>query len=476
MLLSKFKIQVYIAIGFILLTWVLYAQNAVSLFFIFYNIFILFSLYYGLKITLKYMLYEHKVKKFRGKLFMISFFSRLIYMLILLFFWYYFTNTPFSVEAVDSLLFHKEGLRIASDFSISSLWVSKRYGVDDSFFPFILGAIYYVFGDNVFIVRLFQVFVSSLSVVFLYDTIKVIDNEVRARVASLVLCFSGVIMFYNGVHLKETWMIFFTIVILRSVVYLTQRRWIYLNSLFAAVSLFALLGMRYALFFIVLFSIIFYVIYNNRLGKKNVNIFWRVFTICLIAFSSYYLFRSTTFWKFGTSETVEIISGGEVNASGQGRAKVFTKSSLVEKFTSGIIAVPISSVTPFPSLTQTNINQKASVKQTEQWYHIGNLFLWGMLTYFFFVGVYMLYKFKLFKAYTNFLFLTFVYMLILLLSMYLTSIRFNVIKIFFMIPIVAFGMSTATSKSLKYWTLYTIAYCCLVIIWNFLKLARAGII
>lgn len=476
MFLSNLKIQVFIASAFLLITWMLYAENAVSPFFIGYNLIILFSIYSGLNYFMGTMLYQRG--DFRRKLFIVSFSFRMVYMLILLFLWYFFTDTPFSIEAVDAFAFHREGVKLASDFSFSYLIDGgySHFNLDDRFYPFVLGILYSISENSVVFVRIFQVFVSSLTVVFLYDTIKLIDDEIRARIASLLLTFSGIIVFFTGIHLKETWMIFFLMLMIRSVVFLLNQKHLILNSLCVAVSLFALLGMRFALFFIALFSIPFYLVFLQRIGKRKINIFIKTLTIVFITLSSYLIFNHTTYWNFGVEETTNTIIGNDEKQTSSGRASRFQSQNIVKMFSAGVIATPIAFLTPFPSLTRTNINPIARVPQTEQWYHIGNLFFWGILSYFYFIGMFLMVKHKVLRKYANFLFLSIFYTVALLVSMYLTSIRFNVIKLFLVIPFVAYGISYANTKIFRYWTPYTVVYCLLVVVWNYLKLARAGLI
>ncbi len=478
MFLNVFKNQIILGVITIILTWAIFMSRAMPVFFIFYNIFVLSVIWVGFSRSMQPINFKLSPKSFRRKIFWVAFVFRFVYMLWLLLLWYYYTDTPFSVEAIDALSFHSVAVKLADNLSWESLFKIKGFSLDDSLYPFLISFIYAISDNSVFLVRVAQVIVSSFSVVLLYDIIRVIDTDRRGRLSAIILAFAGSIVFYTGVHMKETLMVLSVFLSMRSGIYLLNGRRVLNNSLLLLLGLFFAIGTRFVLFFVLLSGFFVYTFFVNQTRIRRVSWFWKILIVLFFAGGSYFLVGNTTYGRYAKQQTSNLLGLEKKSAkirTSQGRAKAFSsRSNLITTVAIAPITVPVSFLTPFPSITYTNINYATRVQQTEQWYHIGNILVLGLLSYFLFIGLFYLFKHKKYKSYSYILFTFFLYMAALIVSAYLTSIRFNIIKLVLIIPIIAYGIDNIASKHLYRWKYYTLLYCVLIVVWNYLKLARLG--
>jgi hypothetical protein len=132
----------------------------------------------------------------------------------------------------------------------------------------------------------------------------------------------------------------------------------------------------------------------------------------------------------------------------------------------------LSLITPFPSLVKTNIR---FFNQTEHWYHVAGLFLWGALSYFSIIGIIYSIRHKFRESFVLWT-LTIGYIVMISLAMYGFSIRFNMIKIPLLLMFTVPGIKHAKLSIFSKWKLYIVVICGIIIAWNYVKLAGRGLI
>ncbi len=119
---------------------------------------------------------------------------------------------PFLDElSLDPGFFDRWGMRIAG-----GKLLGKRAFFAAPLYPYLLGAVYAVFGHSLFIVRFFQIVLSSINVILIFYLGKGFFNQRTACLASLFYIFCGVFYFYESLILKTSLGVFFNLVFLVS--------------------------------------------------------------------------------------------------------------------------------------------------------------------------------------------------------------------------------------------------------------------
>ena len=441
-----------------------------NLFFIVYNLFVAGMLILGINVFFQSVIL-YPEKKFVKYIFIYSLLIRLLGYFSYQFLWLEFTNSYFSPSAKDELGFHRVAIIFSEMIAKGefNFLDSTKLDFDDIGYPIILGFIYNFFGESVIIARLFSVLISSLSVLLMFSVTSLLINKEIAKISSIIMLFTGIFYYYVSLHLKETYIIFFILLGINAALKLQRQK--YLNSvLLILLSLIGLLLMRYVLFVIMILSVGVYFFYKYYSQKRKIKILLFGFIVLLglyfvlnfLGIYSLYEERTASIFQFNEG-SINVVGGRGVQSFEKQKVSVGTLSALP-------ILIFTSPITPLPSITQTNLYNG----QAEQWYHVGGLLIWGLLTYYFYLGIYYLFKHKkIMNSLILFSFLFF-YTSSLILSFYITSVRFNVPKMLLMIPYISYGIFYCSKKQFSYWYIYGIGYLIIFIIWNYIKISSRG--
>ena len=181
--------------------WLLISSFTVVAFFFYLN-----------KLTISWTQYSDTY--FRRKLFITALIIRVIAVLALYFFFIKMTGKPYEFEAADSLFYNQIG-RYLSDILLNGNFnlYNKLWFLDisDRGFPIYLGIIYALFFKSILIARLFNALLGAWSCVLIYDLAKRNFNEQTARIAGIMTMLVPNLIYYCGLHLKETLMVFLII-------------------------------------------------------------------------------------------------------------------------------------------------------------------------------------------------------------------------------------------------------------------------
>ena len=88
-------------------------------------------------------------------------------------------------------------------------WLGNEAFYQAPLFPYMLGVVFRLFGENIYIACLLQVILSALTCILIYGIARAAFSRKVARVSSLISCFYGPFIFYSGILLSETLGIFF---------------------------------------------------------------------------------------------------------------------------------------------------------------------------------------------------------------------------------------------------------------------------
>ena len=143
---------------------------------------------------------------------------RIGYVLFSYLFYQEMTGIPFEFGSADSSFY-----QIAAGYGASLLsdghWglyplLDKYSGglqLSDSGYPIYLSFIYWITGDSILIARLIKAILSTWMVVLMYRIGQRHFEESTARMAAIFCLVMPNLIFYTGLHLKETEMVFLTV-------------------------------------------------------------------------------------------------------------------------------------------------------------------------------------------------------------------------------------------------------------------------
>lgn len=215
----------YIYLGLLSVVSLVFLRHAMSFDFILIGImwvagFFLLSNY----CSKKWQEVPHKV--FLRKIFSIALGIRLAWTIVAYIYYFLKTGMPFEFSAGDSIWYYEESMGNISA-NIGDIWNYLFVDTDtvsDSGYVFYLSLISKLTGESILLPRLINCLFSAATCLLIYPLAKRNIGEECARMATIFTCFMPNFIFYCGLHLKETFMIFLLVAYLERADYLIRSR------------------------------------------------------------------------------------------------------------------------------------------------------------------------------------------------------------------------------------------------------------
>lgn len=399
-------------------------------------------------------------KIFRDKLFSFSLILRVVWVIFSFFFFQYHTGQAFTFGASDSLMYHDAANSIlyhGYGNLKSGLW---GLGLSDWGFPFYLSLIYSIFGDYVIIPRIINAFLSAFTVILIYNIGKRNFGESAGRIASIMAMLLPNFIYYTGVHLKETVMVFLIVALIERADNLVQKRQITGPNIL----LIFLLGASLFFFRTVLaFSAVF-ALFSGLLLSKNLGVSW----LNKVFISFWFVI---IFWFFMSARIEREFnyyyqSQDQQEANMKFRAAKAHGNTLATYGTS-LVFLPFMFVAPFPTFVNIETQQQQMLLS-------GGYFVRNIYAFFVILALILLYKRKLLRKYILLLSFTLSYIFILAKSSFAISERFHMPLVPFLLILAAFGITQINPKHTKYYQPYIVLIIIIIMGWNLFKLAGRG--
>jgi hypothetical protein len=168
--------------------------------------------YFSSKLSLKWL--NLSTELFSKKLFRTALFVRLIWVLFSYIFYIWMTGKPFEFDAADAPGYHDEAIWLVSLLRTNQFDVYLKYiGIhyDDMGYPFYLGILYYVIGDGILIPRIIKSLLGTFTCLLIYRIARNNFGETTGRIAGIMAMLLPNLIYYCGLHVKETEMIFLVV-------------------------------------------------------------------------------------------------------------------------------------------------------------------------------------------------------------------------------------------------------------------------
>ena len=397
---------------------------------------------------------------FKLKLFRTSLIINVIWVLVSYLFFQSTNDNPFEFDAGDALSYHKIALRYSTlmykDFSVIwRLFIVLPYS--DSGFYFYLSLVYFLSFQSIIIPRLLNAVFAAYCSILIYKLASRNFGEQVGRIAAIFAILLPNLIYYTGLHLKETLMILILISFIERADYLIRSGKVSLVNIGVVV----LLGLSLFLFRTVLGVSAFFAFFCAILfsGISKVKISNRMF----IGFISVSIISILLSQKI----LIEVIDHWKDKATNQ--ASTFKDQT--NKFAvlgSFAVFAPIILITPLPTMVNIPTQQNQMMLN-------GAYFTRNVYAFFVMLALWSLFKQKKIKQ--NILIISFIfsYLAIIAASGFALSERFHLPVLPFLLILAAYGISQSTKSTKRYYIIYLLIIYLLIIGWNWFKLAGRGL-
>lgn len=281
-------------------------------------------------------------------LFLVALGLRLFWVFFSYIFYTFKTGIPFEFEAADALWYYEESTgNIHTD--IATIWnylFVHTDAISDSGYVFYLSMLAKLFGYSVLLPRIINTFFSAGTVLLIYLLAKRNIGEEGGRLAAIMACFMPNLIFYCGLHLKETFMIFLIVAYLERADYLLRsRKYNVLTIAIPVLLALSLFTFRTVIGAAAVFAFVTALIFTNTsvIGKKK-----RIMLISWGVLAALVLVGGTI-----TTEMEGLLGQRETNQANK-RLVQTEKGNKWAKYATGTVMAPMIFVLPFPTMVDVD--------------------------------------------------------------------------------------------------------------------------
>lgn len=427
---------------------------------------IIFSIIYSVR-SLSQKWQGPTERQFIIKLFWISFFLRLVTMIVL---WIIAKNTAgwdmvFYVGARDPQKYYRvavEANTILSNFNISDAYqhIYQSYGKDisDTGFSSFLLILFYFLGSSPFIIKIVLCLLGSLVVVRGYRLASLLFEKNIARLAAIFLMLYPISWFYSSVFLKEGLMVLLINEAIIIIIKL-QRSFSFIDLVKALVIIILLFFFRSAISILLLMVLLF----SSFMQYKRKNFMLNIIVAAIVITIYFYFIQSTgRYGEYYQQYT-------EIDEYNKGRISYMESINPFVAVAGTPVFAVLAFIAPFPSIVKVPVD--GGLSHNEYYYHVaGNLF-WIILAFFSFYGLYYAIRFHRQDMAPIWAFII-GYQFILLKAMMFTSVRFSYLAKPFLLILAAYGIYKLKNK--RWYPLYLAGSLIMILVWNYVRLKGRG--
>lgn len=388
---------------------------------------------------------------------------RITWVIFSYFFYIIKTGIPFEFSAADALGYWEDAAWLSTErwSTIKDYIFTSRQTVSDSGYLFYLTMLYKVIGPNIFITRIIKCFWSIATVLLVYNLAKRNIGEEGGRLAAIMACFMPNLIFYCGLHLKETEMLFLMVAFLERADYLIRSRKYNVFTIAIPVLLaISLFTFRTVLGGAAVFSLVTALVFTNT------SVIGRSKRIILIAWG---LLAALTLTG-GTimNEAEGLWEQRDTNQTNKRRTQT-AKGNQWAKYATGTVMAPMMFVLPFP--TMVDVDQQYNQQIISGGNYVRN-FLGGFVLIAVFSAIFITKNWRNLSLIGSFVI---AYLGIVSTSGFANSERFLLPGLPCLLIMAAYGMTLLDAKNYKiikiwYWVVPVMAFA-----WAFFKLGSRGL-
>jgi len=451
-------------VGGLLLVNLIFFSHALPFMFIIFGLVEAIGFFYFSNVlTKKWANYSSKF--FIRNLFYTAFFIRLAWVIFSYFFYSAVCGEPFEFEARDSHGYHESAIWIhnlmETHQGFKPFLDSLKGGYSDAGYAIYLGIQYYFTGDSIIMARLLKALYGALTCILIYKFAVRNFGEEVGRMASIFCMLMPNMIYYCGLHLKETEMILLTVWFMeRADAMMRNRNFNFVEIAPPLLLAGALFFFRTILGATALFALFTSLMFSNTkvisFGKRTILIVWVLGTV------SYFV---------GGKLSNEIEETWKEKDSNQStsmeyRAQQVNGNKFAKYGTTAIFA-PIIFIMPFPTMIDTNQQNPELLN--------GGYYVKNFMAFFVLFALIWVIKNKKWRDYTLIGSFVIGYLGIIAMSSFAQSERFHLPALPFLLIISAVGLNKLTNSDKKYFKWYLVFLFVVLLGWNWFKLAGRGL-
>lgn len=435
------------------LHWIAFGVLEVVCFFYFSNL-----------LTKKWGLLPTKV--YERKLFTTALTVRVVYVIFSFLFYTYMTGKPFEFEAADSVGYHQEAIWLLSLLRADQLPVYLAYtkgNYSDMGYVAYLTSIYSVFGDGLLLVRLLKAALGAFTCLLVFRLAYRNFGENAGKIAGILALLSPNMIYYCGLHVKETEMVFLTVFFLERADLLIREK----RAVPTVLLVTLLLGLSLFFFRTVLGAtamaslVVGFLMYSGRTKKVSLSrkLMFGVTILVIGVFLAGGRIEAEMSRYWGDRDTNQQNS---MNARSKGPS-----GNSLAKYGATAVFAPIILMAPFPTLV--NIQTQQNQMLLNGGYYTRNIYVFFLL-----VGLVALWKKQQLREHLLPILFLFSYLAVLSLSKFALSERFHMPILPVIIILAGYGITQLDRKNVKYYIPYLVLVALIILAWNVFKIAGRG--
>lgn len=420
--------------------------------------------YFSSRLTVVWQRYSTKI--LLRELFVVSIIIRLVWVLFSYNFYIWMTGQPFEFSTGDAIGYHNESIWLKGMILNGNIqpyfdYIKTRYS--DMGYPFYLALEYILTDGSILIARLVKALLSSFTVILIYKLSERTFNKETALISSVFAMLMPNLIYYTGLHLKETEMIFLIVLFIERVDFLMRMPRINLSHILVPIVIAGLLFLfRTVAGVSALFAFISSVLLaENRvlkIDKRLITGIWIFIGILALVLG-------------GISNEIEELWSSRLTNQQQSMEwrSLREGGNAFAKYASSAIFIPLIFVIPFPTIVEV-------FGQENQLLLHGGYFVKNILAFFVIFSIFIIIKNKEWRRFILPLSFMGAYLVILGLSSFAQSERFHQPALPFELMFAAYGITQMTNKYKRFYTYYLIFIAVAIIAWSWFKLAGRGLV
>lgn len=411
---------------------------------------------------------NYSPKAFVKKLFTTALIIRIVYVVFSYWFYNQMTGSSFEFSPGDVMFYNEMGQyghQCLSNGEWNLLSKFEAYAdvaLSDSGYPIYLSIIYWLFDDSIFFTRILKAVWSAWTCVLVYKLASRNFGESVGRMAAIFCMLMPNFIYYCGIHLKETEMVFLIVLFAERADYAMRAKQLDWKALILAIVAACILFLfRTALAAVAMIALATTLMLSSKkvlsLSKK----------IAIGAFVVLAMFATVGNQLMREAEELLAQSGDNQSTSMQWRAKRKGGNELA-KYAGAAVFAPMIFTIPFPTLVETP-NQ-----ENQRMIHGGNYVknITSALTIF---ALFSLLFSGDWRKHVLIIAIGCGYLIVIALSAFAHSERFHLPALPFALMLAAYGVSILSNKQKKWYNYWLILIFVANIAWAWFKLKGRGL-
>ena len=405
-------------------------------------------------------------KRFKLNLFYTAFFIRLAWVLFSYVFYSYRYGVPFEFEAADSHFYDYSGTWIHSllinNQGLHPFLETLKGGYSDAGYAIYLGVQYVFTDDSILIARILKAVYGAFTCILIYKfAIRNFGEEV-GRMAAIFCALMPNMIYYCGLHLKETEMVLLTVWFMERADAMLRNK----NFNFAEIAPPLLLAGVLFSFRTVLGATALFALFTSLMFSSTQVVGWGKRSIIIV------WILGTVVYFIGGQISTEVEQVWKDKDENQTTSMAYRaeqeNGNKFAKYASTAVFAPIIFVMPFPTMVHTDGQENSQLLH-------GGYYVKNFMAFFVLIAFLWVIKNKKWRNYMLIGSFTIGYLGIIAMSSFAQSERFHLPALPFLLIMAAFGLSKVSNSDKKYFKWYMIFIFIALVAWNYVKLAGRGL-